>query len=152
MIRVQAEPIEAGAMLDAFQSGRTDIGAVVCFTGLVRDASGGRDVSILELDHYPGFTEMMIADVEAEARRRWDLIDVLIVHRHGRMQPGETIVLCAAASAHRRAAFEAADFMMDALKTEAPFWKKESGPDGERWIEPREQDHSDRARWRTPRP
>ena len=147
MIRVQSDPIDSGALLDRFQSGRTDIGAVVCFTGLVRDASKGEDVSALELDHYPGFTEQRIEEIEAEARRRFDLIDVLIVHRHGRMQPGETIVLCAAASAHRRAAFEAADFMMDALKTDAPFWKKESGGAGERWIEPREQDHADRARW-----
>jgi molybdopterin synthase catalytic subunit len=151
MIRVQPDPIEAGVLLDAFQAGRTDIGAVVCFTGLVRDASGGTEVSTLELDHYPGFTEAALADIETEARRRWDLIDTLIVHRHGRMAPGDTIVLCAASSAHRRAAFEAADFMMDALKTDAPFWKKESGPEGERWIEPREQDHSDRARWRANR-
>ncbi len=151
MIRVQSDPIDAGAMLDGFQSGRTDIGAVVCFTGLVRDASGGAHVSTLELDHYPGFTEKMIAGVEDEARKRFDLIDVLIVHRYGRMAPGETIVLCAAASAHRRDAFQAADFMMDALKTDAPFWKKESGADGERWIEPRDQDHADRARWRASR-
>lgn len=148
MISVQSDPIKAGEMIEAFQSGRADIGAVVAFTGLVRDASKGDAVTALELDHYPGFTESAIARIEAEARQRWDLIDVLIVHRHGRMQPGETIVLCAAASAHRRDAFEAADFMMDALKTDAPFWKKESGPGGARWIEPREQDHEDRARWR----
>lgn len=151
MIRIQPDPIDAGALLDAFQSGRTDIGAVVCFTGLVRDASGGKDVAALELDHYPGFTEQRIAEIETEARERFSLIDVLIVHRHGRMRPGETIVLCAAASAHRRAAFEAADFMMDALKTDAPFWKKESGSAGDRWIEPRGEDHADRARWRAPR-
>ncbi len=151
MIAVQYEPIDAAAALTEFQNGCADIGAVVAFTGIVRGQSGGEAVTALELQHYPGFTQAALEQIATEARARWDVADVLIVHRVGKMAPGETIVLAACASTHRRAAFEAADFIMDALKTDAPFWKKESGPGGARWIEPRDQDHADRARWRAVR-
>ncbi|MEM8985751.1 MAG: molybdenum cofactor biosynthesis protein MoaE [Pseudomonadota bacterium] len=147
MIRVQEEPFSPGAELDAFLKGRTDIGAAASFTGTVRDMTGAADVARLTLDHYPGFTEAEIAKIENSARTRWALQDTLIIHRYGEMRPGEAIVLVVALAAHRRPAFEAADFMMDYLKTDAPFWKKETGPGGDRWIEPRQQDRDDKARW-----
>lgn len=146
-VRVQTETFEAGALLTAFGAGRRDAGAVVSFTGLTRDATAGQGVTSLELDAYPGFTEPAIEAMEAEARARFDVQDILIVHRYGPIAPGEAIVFVAAAAEHRREAFQAADYLMDRLKTEAPFWKKESGPDGERWIEPRPRDYQDVDRW-----
>jgi molybdopterin synthase catalytic subunit len=146
-IRVQTEPFDPGALLTAFSAGRTQSGGIVSFTGLARDVTGGAAVSTLELDAYPGFTEPAIAAMEAEALDRFHVQDLLIVHRYGPIQPGEAIVFVAAAAEHRRAAFEAADFLMDYLKTRAPFWKKESGSDGERWIEPRPSDYDDVKRW-----
>jgi molybdopterin synthase catalytic subunit len=148
-VRVQTEPFDAGALLNGFAQGRTQAGGVVSFTGLAREATGGAAVTVLELDAYPGFTEPAIAGMEAEARARFDVQDVLIVHRYGPIAPGEAIVFVATAAEHRRAAFEAADFLMDWLKTRAPFWKKEAGPDGERWIEPRPSDYDDVERWRS---
>jgi molybdopterin synthase catalytic subunit len=146
-VRVQTEPFDPGALLTDFSRGRLTSGGVVSFTGLARDATDGATVSTLELDAYPGFTEPAIAAMEAEARERFLVQDLLVVHRYGRVQPGEAIVFVAAAAEHRRAAFEAADFLMDYLKTRAPFWKKESGPDGEHWIEPRPSDYDDVKRW-----
>ncbi len=146
-VRVQTEAFDAGALLSRFSAGRTGSGAVVSFTGIARDVTGGAAVATLELDAYPGFTEPAIEAMETEARARFEMQDVLIVHRHGPIQPGEAIVFVATAAEHRRAAFEAADYLMDRLKTEAPFWKKETGPDGERWIEPREPDYQDAKRW-----
>jgi molybdopterin synthase catalytic subunit len=146
-VRVQTEPFDPGALLTDFSRGRLTCGGVVSFTGLAREATDGAAVSTLELDAYPGFTEPAIAAMEAEARARFPVQDLLVVHRYGRVQPGEAIVFVAAAAEHRRAAFEAADFLMDYLKTRAPFWKKESGPDGERWIEPRPSDYDDIKRW-----
>jgi len=146
-VRVQAEPFDAGALLSAFSADRKQAGGIVSFTGLAREATDGSTVATLELDAYPGFTEPAIAAMEAEARARFPVQDLLVVHRYGPIQPGEAIVFVAAAAEHRRAAFEAADFLMDYLKTRAPFWKKETGPDGERWIEPRPSDYDDVKRW-----
>ena len=146
-VRVQTEAFDAGHLLTDFSAGRTRSGGVVSFTGLAREATDGAAVATLELDAYPGFTEPAIAAMEAEARARFDVQDLLIVHRYGPIAPGEAIVFVAAAAEHRRAAFEAADFLMDYLKTRAPFWKKETGPGGERWIEPRPSDYDDVTRW-----
>jgi molybdopterin synthase catalytic subunit len=146
-LRVQTEPFDPGALLSAFSTGRRGTGGIVSFTGLAREATDGAPVSTLELDAYPGFTEPAIAAMEAEARERFPIQDLLVVHRYGPIRPGEAIVFVAAAAEHRRSAFEAADFLMDYLKTRAPFWKKESGPDGERWIEPRPSDYDDVKRW-----
>ncbi len=146
-VRVQIEPFDAGALLGEFSRGRTRSGGIVSFTGLAREATDGAPVATLELDAYPGFTEPAIAAMQAEACARFAVQDVLIVHRYGPIAPGEAIVFVAAAAEHRRAAFEAADFLMDYLKTKAPFWKKETGPGGERWIEPRPSDYDDVDRW-----
>ena len=146
-VRVQAEPFDPGALLTGFSAGRTATGAIVSFTGLTRASTDGRAIAALELDAYPGFTEPAIAAMEAEARTRFRVQDLLVVHRYGPIAPGEAIVFVAAAAEHRRAAFEAADFLMDYLKTRAPFWKKETGPGGERWIEPRPSDFDDVDRW-----
>lgn len=146
-VRVQTEPFDAGALLTEFSAGRLQSGGIVSFTGLAREMTEGAAVVTLELDAYPGFTEPAIAGMEAEARARFPVQDLLVVHRYGPIRPGEAIVFVAAAAEHRRSAFEAADFLMDYLKTRAPFWKKESGPDGERWIEPRPSDYDDIKRW-----
>ncbi|GGC80382.1 molybdenum cofactor biosynthesis protein MoaE [Chelatococcus reniformis] len=122
-VRVQADPFDAGAEAHALAAGRCDIGAVVTFTGLCRD-EGGR-LEALELEHYPGMAEEEIGRVADQARQRWPLLGLTIIHRYGLIRPGESIVLVVAASSHRRAAFEAAEFLMDYLKTRAPFWKKE---------------------------
>mgnify|MGYP001553069991 CR=1 FL=1 len=147
MIAVQTEPFDPSALLARFSAGRTDCGAVVSFTGLARAATDGEAVSALELDAYPGFTEAAIAAMEAEARERFGVKDLMIVHRYGAIGPGEAVVFVAGAAEHRRAAFQAVDFLMDRLKTQAPFWKKETGLDGDRWIEPRAPDYEDAARW-----
>ena len=147
MVRLQTDPIDAGALLTAFTASRTDIGAVVSFTGLCRAATDGRAVETLTLDAWPGFSERVMAELEAETRARFDVADLIAVHRWGPVAPGEVIVLVAASAAHRRAAFDAADHLMDQLKTRAPLWKREDGPDGARWIEPRPSDHADAARW-----
>jgi molybdopterin synthase catalytic subunit len=147
VVRVQIEPFEAGGLLSEFSAGRTASGAVVSFTGLARAATDGAAVTTLELDAYPGFTETAIEAIVADARARFAVQDLMVVHRYGPIAPGEAIVFVAAAAEHRRAAFQAADFLMDKLKTEAPFWKKETGPDGERWIEPRAPDYEDAERW-----
>ena len=138
-------PFEPGALLTAFAAGRSETGAVATFTGLAR-AEGGA-TNILELEAYPGFTEREIARIAEAARERFGLDDFQIVHRVGRIEPGEPIVFVATASSHRRAAFEACDHLMDYLKSRAPFWKKEYGPHGARWVEPRPEDHADAARW-----
>ena len=144
-VLIQAEPFEPGALLAEFTAGRSDVGAVVSFTGLARADSG--DETRLELEAYPGFTERRIEEIARDAIARFSLLDLFILHRTGEMKPGDAIVFVAAAARHRREAFEAADFMMDYLKSRAPFWKKESGPDGGRWIEPTAQDRDNAARW-----
>lgn len=145
MIRLQTEPFEPGALLTQFCDGRSETGAVVSFTGLTR--SGDGEVSRLELEAYPGFTEAAIGRIAEAARTRFFLHDLLIVHRVGEIAPGEAIVFVATAAAHRREAFDAADHLMDYLKSRAPFWKKEHGPNGARWIEPTAQDLADAERW-----
>ena len=144
-VRLQTGPFRPGELLETFCADRHEAGAVVSFTGLMRAEDG--DAQGLHLDAYPGFTEAEITRAEATAASRFGLQDSLIVHRHGAIAPGEAIVFVAAAAAHRRAAFEAVDHLMDYLKSRAPFWKKSIGPKGERWIEPTPQDHADAARW-----
>ena len=154
MIRVQTEPFDPHAETAAFSQGRAEAGALASFVGSVRDSAHGDVVSALELEAYPGFTEKQIGKIEADARARFDLIDTLVIHRHGRMAPGEAIVLVAALSKHRREALQAVDYLMDRLKTEAPFWKREVRPAKEggetaEWIEPRSDDREAHARWKT---
>ncbi len=144
-VRVQQDDFDLGAELAALRAGRTDIGALVSFSGLVRDDTG--DLQALELEHYPGMTEKALAEIEAEAHTRWELNATLIVHRYGPLEPGEQIMMVAAASPHRKAAFEAADFLMDFLKSRAPFWKKETGTDGASWVDAKEDDEAALKRW-----
>lgn len=145
MIRVQEEDFDIGAEIARLGAGRGDIGAIVTFTGTVRDRDGA--VAAMMLEHYPGMTEAELARVEDEARARWPLLECLIVHRYGALKPGDNIVLVATASAHREAAFEAARFLMDYLKTAAPFWKREDGPSGARWVEAEARDEAALTRW-----
>jgi molybdopterin synthase catalytic subunit len=147
-VRVQREDFDVGAEVRALTAGRTDIGAVVTFSGVVRSTNEGKPLQAMSLEHYPGMTEAELERVEAEARRRWPLQASLIIHRVGKLVPGENIVLVVTASAHREAAFEAAEFLMDYLKARAPFWKKETGADGtERWVEARDSDEDAAGRW-----
>ena len=145
MIRLTDQPFDPGEHLTSFCGGRMETGAVASFTGLCRAEAGSAQV--LELEAYPGFTEAAIHEIAAAAKARFDLQDYMIVHRVGRITPGEPIVFVATAASHRRAAFEACDHLMDYLKSRAPFWKKEYGPDGARWIEPTQQDKADAERW-----
>lgn len=147
-IRLQREDFDAAAEAAKMARGRTDIGAVVTFTGICRDHEGGHGVSALTLEHYPGMAEEEIARHVAEAEKRWPLNGVTVIHRYGRMVPGDNIVLVVTASAHRAAAFAAAEFLMDYLKTRAPFWKKEETPTGSRWVEARASDDEAADRWR----
>ena len=146
MIRVQREPFEIGAELAALTHGNTAIGGVACFVGLVRD-TGPERLAAMTLEHYPGMTERELERIDGEARERWPLQASLIVHRYGRLEPGEQIVLVITASAHREAAFESCAFLMDWLKTKAPFWKLEETASGSRWVEARDSDDSAAARW-----
>jgi molybdopterin synthase catalytic subunit len=147
MIRVQTDPLDPWVELAGFAHGRTDVGGIASFTGVVRDKHAGERVVAMTLEHYPGMTERQLEALAAEARRRWALLDCLVVHRVGRMLPGETIVLVATAAAHRQAALEACAFLIDWLKTKAPFWKLEETPAGERWVEARASDDAAAARW-----
>ena len=146
-VRVQHEPIDIGAELTALLHGRTDIGGLASFTGVVRDRSGDEPITAMTLEHYPGMTEARLAAIEAEAHRRWPLHTSLIVHRVGRMLPGEVIVLVAATSSHRAAALDATAFLIDWLKTRAPFWKAEEIGGEARWVEARAADDTAAARW-----
>lgn len=149
-VRVQSEDFDPGAELDALSRGRTDIGAIATFTGLVRadPTADGASVATLELEHYPGMTEKALARIEQEAAARWPVTASMVIHRYGPLAPGERIVFVAVASAHRRAAFEAAEFIMDYLKTKAPFWKRESDASGDGgWVDARESDDAAAARW-----
>ncbi len=150
MIRVQESPLDPAAELARFARDRTDVGAVASFVGLVRAEHGGEPILAMTLEHYPGMTERQLERIEAEARARWPLLDVLVIHRVGRMLPGEPIVLVATASAHRAAALEACAFLIDWLKTRAPFWKREETPSGARWVEARAADEAAAARWERP--
>jgi molybdopterin synthase catalytic subunit len=147
VIRVQAEDFDVGAELKRLTTGNTSIGGVALFVGLVRDIAGGKPVTEMTLEHYPGMTERQLEKIEAEARARWPLDATLIIHRYGRLLPGDQIVLVICASAHREAAFEACAFLVDWLKTKAPFWKSEATPEGPRWVEARAEDDQAAARW-----
>jgi molybdopterin synthase catalytic subunit len=147
MIRVQQQDFDVGAEIAALRKGRTDIGAIAAFVGLVRDHAGGREVTSMTLEHYPGMTEKELARIEAEARERWPLLDCLIVHRAGRLSAGDNIVLVITLSEHRHAAFEAAQFLMDYLKTTAPFWKSEENGEERHWVAPRDADDAAAERW-----
>ena len=147
MIRVQREDFDLGAELDALAGGNHRVGGLASFVGLVRDMAGDAPVSAMTLEHYPGMTERQLGEIEAEAHRRWPLEASLIIHRFGRLEPGDRVVLVACASAHRQAAFEAAEFLMDYLKTNAPFWKREESARGTSWIEARDHDDAAAARW-----
>jgi len=151
MVRLDLQPLDAAALLAVFSRDRTTTGAVVSFSGLARDRTDGLDVRRLTLDAFPGFTEKVMAEMEAETRARFDVQDVLAIHRWGAIETGEVIVFVAVAAEHRRAAFLAADYLMDQLKTRAPLWKKEDGQDGSRWIAPRPQDYQDAERWTAPK-
>lgn len=146
-VRVQEAPFDAGREIAALTEGRRDVGAVATFVGLVRDLNDGAAVSRMTLEHYPGMTERALEDICAQAAARWDLIDLRVVHRVGPLAPGDAIVLVAVSSAHRGEAFAACEFVMDYLKTRAPFWKKEVTPGGERWVEARSSDDEAAARW-----
>jgi molybdopterin synthase catalytic subunit len=146
-VRVQEAPFDAGREIAALTGGRRDVGAVATFVGLVRDLNEGSPVSRMSLEHYPGMTERALEEICAEAARRWDLLDSRVVHRVGPLEPGDAIVLVAVSSAHRGDAFAACEFIMDYLKTRAPFWKKEVTPDGERWVEARASDDEAASRW-----
>jgi molybdopterin synthase catalytic subunit len=145
-VRVQEEPFDFGAEANAFAMGRTDAGAVVTFTGIVRDLARG-DLDRMVIEHYPGMTERALEKIEADARARWDLRDVLIIHRYGAMGPGDMIMMVATASPHRVDAFEAAEFLMDFLKSRAPFWKKEITQSGEEWVASKAEDEDALSRW-----
>lgn len=147
MIRVQREDFDAGAELKALTKGRHDIGGVVSFVGLVRDMAGSAKIGAMTLEHYPGMTEKELEKIEAEALKRWPLTGSLIVHRYGRLEPGEQIVLVITASAHREAAFEACHFLIDWLKTKAPFWKLEDTDQGGKWVAAEARDDKAAARW-----
>jgi molybdopterin synthase catalytic subunit len=147
MIRVQREDFDVGAELAALTDGKTNIGGLACFVGLVRDVAGPDRIAAMTLEHYPGMTERAIAEIEAEAQKRWPLEATLVVHRYGRLEPGDRIVLVATASAHRAAAFESCEFLIDWLKTKAPFWKLEETPAGPRWVDAKSSDDQAADRW-----
>ncbi len=148
VVRVQLEDFDAGAEIKRLTANRTDVGAVVTFTGLVRGEAKGQPITSMMLEHYPGMTEQELARVEAEAKERWPLQASLVVHRYGELKPGDNIVLVVTASAHRQAAFDAANFLMDYLKSRAPFWKKETDADGEgQWVDARDSDTAALEKW-----
>ena len=144
-VRVQAEPFDAGAELNGFAAGRTNVGAVVSFTGVVRDRDGG--LSAMQIEHYPGMTERAIAGIVGQAMDRWALADALVIHRYGLLPLGAPIMMVATASAHRADAFAAAEFLMDYLKSRAPFWKKEVTATGADWVAALDADEDALRRW-----
>ena len=146
-VRITEQPFDPAAEAAELSRGRTDIGAVVAFSGICRDSEDGGKIASLTLEHYPGMAEAEIGRHVEEAESRWPLMGVRVVHRVGRIEPGETIVFVACASKHRRAAFEAAEFLMDFLKTRAPFWKKVEQASGTAWVEAKEKDDDAAARW-----
>jgi len=146
-VRIQREVFDTGAEIARLTEGREDVGAVVTFTGLCRSDGETGPIRAMTLEHYPGMAEEELGRLEERARRRWPLQDCLIVHRYGRLVPGDPIVLVVTLSSHRQAAFEAASFLMDFLKTSAPFWKQEEGAGGEQWVEAKTTDDTARDRW-----
>lgn len=142
---VQAEPFDYAAEVDRFASGRCDMGALVCFAGVVRDTDN--TLSMMEIEHYPGMTEKALIKIAQEAKDRWSLGDVLVIHRFGKLTPGEKIMMVATAAPHRAAAFAAADFLMDYLKSRAPFWKKELSAGRADWVDAKQSDEAALSRW-----
>lgn len=149
-VRVQSEDFDAGAEIARLRRGDPKVGAVAAFIGVARDVNDGAAVTTLSLEHYPAMTEKALEGIVAEARSRWRLIDALIIHRIGALRPTDQIVLVAVTSEHRGDAFAACEFIMDYLKTRAPFWKKEATTGGERWVEARTDDDAAAARWQSP--
>jgi len=148
MIKVQREDFDIGREIAALTEGKHAIGGLAMFVGLVRDLAGHGRISAMTLEHYPGMTEKRLAEIAAEAKARWPLEGVLIIHRYGRLEPGDRIVLVAATSAHRQAALDACAFLIDWLKTKAPFWKLEEGDQGATWVDARESDEHATRKWR----
>lgn len=146
-VRVQTQDFDLGAEVAALRRGNPGIGAVAAFVGLVRDFNDGSSVATMTLEHYPGMTEKALESILAEARSRWNFVEALVVHRVGELRPADQIVLVAVAGGHRGEAFAACEFIMDYLKTQAPFWKKEQTPQGARWVEARASDDEAAARW-----
>ena len=149
-VNVQQADFDVGAEIAALSLGRSDVGAVASFVGLVRDVTEGAGISAMTLEHYPGMTESALEEIVAQARERWTLHAVRVIHRYGRLEPGDRIVFVGVAGAHRGEAFEACEFIMDYLKTRAPFWKLEETPAGARWVDARDSDDSAAARWERP--
>jgi len=148
VVRVQEQDFDAGRELEALTRGRKDVGAVASFIGLVREVNDGHAIDAMTLEHYPGMTERALDEICREAHARWDILETLVIHRVGRLAPGDRIVLVGVSSAHRGEAFQACEFIMDYLKTRAPFWKKESTPQGDRWVEARDSDDAAAQRWK----
>lgn len=149
-VRVQTEDFDAGAEIARLRQGNAKVGAVAAFIGVARDVNDGAAVATLSLEHYPAMTEKALEGIVAEARSRWRMIDGLVIHRVGALKPTDQIVLVAVTSEHRGDAFAACEFIMDYLKTRAPFWKKEATTEGERWVEARSGDDDAAARWQSP--
>ncbi|MEW2917820.1 molybdenum cofactor biosynthesis protein MoaE [Ruegeria sp. ANG10] len=145
-IAVQEEEFDLGAEANAFAAGDDAIGAIVTFTGVVRDLASG-DLDVMEIEHYPGMTERALTKIAEEAQQRWSLRDVLVIHRHGRLAPGDRIMMVATAARHRKDAFEAAEYLMDYLKSRAPFWKKEITNSGAQWVDAKDEDEDALTRW-----
>ena len=145
-IVVQEAPFDLGAEANSFVGDRTDMGAIVTFTGVVRDLADG-DLDVMEIEHYPGMTEAALTDIAEQAKARWSLGDVLVIHRYGKMAPGDLIMMVATASPHRKDAFEAAEFLMDYLKSRAPFWKKEHSATDASWVAAKDEDEDALDRW-----
>lgn len=146
-IQIQKEDFDTGAEIAALSQNQPRVGAVASFVGLVRDINEGDQVATLSLEHYPGMTEKAIAEIIKEAQQRWDIYDVTVIHRIGEMKPTEQIVLVAVSTSHRGESFAACEFIMDYLKTRAPFWKKELTPEGARWVDARSSDDQAAKRW-----
>jgi molybdopterin synthase catalytic subunit len=146
-VRVQPEDFDVASELERLRVGDPRIGAIASFVGLVRDVNEATEVRTMTLEHYPGMTEKALSQIVDEARARWNIVDALIIHRVGELKPGDQIVLAAVAGAHRGEVFAACEFIMDYLKTRAPFWKKEQTPAGERWVEARASDDEKASRW-----
>ena len=147
MIRVQQEDFDVGAEMEALRAGNHQIGGIASFVGVVRDMAGGEEISAMTLEHYPAMTERQLEEIEAKANRRWELEASLVIHRYGRLEPGDRIVLVVTASAHRQAALESCAFLIDWLKTKAPFWKLEESGDGGQWVDARDSDDAAAKRW-----
>lgn len=147
MVRIQHEPFDVNAELEQLRANDPRVGAIACFIGVVRDLNDGDRVATMNLEHYPGMTEKALDDIVKQANARWDVYDILVIHRIGELHPTDPIVLVAVTGAHRGEAFAACEFVMDYLKTDAPFWKKELTPSGPRWVDARDADTKARTRW-----